>query len=118
MSLRQNLGESNNKLQSQTIKNKNLISELKTLRGQISKRKKESVKLLKAKDTLLKEKNNLRTELSEIRQFLDEQNKQTCHATIFNEESVSSNEVGVWEYAHRNRKNKRRCRPVMYRSTS
>ena len=42
---------------SQTIKNEKLISELKTLRGQISKRKKESVKLLKAKDTLLKEKN-------------------------------------------------------------
>ena len=55
-SLRQNLGESNNKLQSQTIKNEKLISELKTLRGQISKRKKESVKLLKAKDTLFKKK--------------------------------------------------------------
>ena len=86
VSLRQNLGESNNKLQSQTIKNEKLISELKTLRGQISKRKKESVKLLKAKNTLLKEKINLRTELSEIRQFLDEQSKQTCRATTFNEE--------------------------------
>ena len=118
MSLRQNLGESNNKLQSQTIKNEKLISELKTLRGQITKRKKESVKLLKAKDTLLKEKINLRTELSEIRQFLDEQSKQTCQATTLNEESVSSDEVGVWEYAHRNRKNKLRCRPVIYSSTS
>ena len=62
------------------------------------------MKLLKAKDTLLKEKISLRTELSEIRQFLAEQNKQTCQATTFNEESVSSDEVGVWEYAHRNRK--------------
>ena len=118
VSLRQNLGESNNKLQSQTIKNEKLISELKTLRGQISKRKKESVKLLKAKDTLLKEKINLRTELREIRQFLDEQSKQTCQATTLNEESVSSDEEGVWEYAHRNRKNKRRCRPVMYSSST
>ena len=105
MSLRQNLGESNNKLQSQTIKNEKLISELKTLRGQISKRKKESVKLLKAKDTLTcEEKINLRTKLREIRHFLDEQSKQTCQATTLNEESVSSDEVGVWEYAHRNRK--------------
>ena len=118
MSLRQNLGESNNKLQSQTIKNEKLISELKTLRGQISKRKKESVKLLKAKDTLLKEKINLRTELREIRQFLDEQSKQTCQATTLNEESVSSDEESVWEYAHRSRKNKRRCRPVMYSSST
>ena len=39
----------------------------------MSKRKKNSVKLVKAKDTLLKENINLRTELSEIRQFLDEQ---------------------------------------------
>ena len=118
MSLRQNLGESNNKLQSQTIKNEKLISELITLRGQISKRKKESVKLLKAKYTLLKEKINLRTELREIRQFLDEQSKQTSQATTLNEESVSSDEVGVWEYAHRNRKNKRRCRPVMYSNST
>ena len=65
VSLRQNLGESNNKLQSQTIKNEKLISGLKTLRGQISKRKKESVKLLKAKDTLLKEKNNRNKTTSE-----------------------------------------------------
>ena len=70
------------------------------------------------KDTLLKEKINLRTELREIRQFLDEQSKQTCQATTLNEESVSSDEVGVWEYAHRNRKNKRRCRPVMYSSST
>ena len=76
------------------------------------------MKLLKAKDTLLKEKINLRTELSEIRQFLDEQSKQTCQATTLNEESVSSIEVGVWEYANQNRKNKRRCRHMIHSSTS
>ena len=54
-------GREQHQLRSQTIKNEKLISGLKTLRGQISKRKKESVKLLKAKDTLLKEKINLRT---------------------------------------------------------
>ena len=86
VSLRINPGESNNKLQSQTIKNVNLIYVLKTLRGQISKRKKETVKLLKAKDTLLREKINLRAELSEVRQFLDEQRKQTSQATSLNED--------------------------------
>ena len=95
-----------------------LISELKTLRGQISKRKKETVKLLKAKDTLLIEKNNLLTELSEIRQFLDEENKQTCQASTLEEESESSDEKGEREYAQRNRENKGRCRPVIHSSTS
>ena len=90
-----------------------LISELKTLRDQISKRKKETVKLLKAKDTLIIEKNKL---LTEIREFLDEENKQTCQASTLEEESESSDEKGEWEYAQRNRENKGRS--VIHSSTS
>ena len=117
VTLRQNLGERTNQLQAKMSENTKLKAEVKKPRGINSKRNKDTVKLIRAKDTLLKEKIMLRTELSEMRKSVKKQDNSPYPATAIPVQTESSDSENDWQYVYRNRKQKLRYKPTIKSSS-
>ena len=105
--LRQDQGERTDQLQAKTTENTKLKAELKKTTWINSKRKKNTVKLIRAKDSSLKEQIMLRTEVNKImRKSLEKQDNLPYSATAITVQTKSSVSEEDWQYVYRNRKQK------------